>query len=359
KKKKRKKKRRANQIKTSHFKSVLSPSPLSLSSHHLASAFYFPPFPFSLLPRQEGRPAARQRAAMESLRLICDETIPRARERMDSFEEEFASSLDSIKAKVECTAQTHGKLWKLKSTLRDAEDEFVKVLSVKTQKEAKQMRLRDSISAVRNRLEELRKTLQIQTSRRDEYAGTISQLYLGNRDSELSGKTQEALLWYDRILGFQIEGGHGVKFTFRNINVKNPSEEYSFTVRHENDTYSLLACDPQLNDTKELIHELNRTNGLFKFVRTMREKFQEAASSGFLSQSSTPQQQELSTISASAPALSVYTDQSDSPTQREERSDDVKRHPKKVNRGRVGRKELPSPESIRRSPRLRVSSRVR
>ncbi|CAI0547438.1 unnamed protein product, partial [Linum tenue] len=350
KKKKRKKKRRANQIKTSHFKSVLSPSPLSLSSHHLASAFYFPPFPFSLLPRQEGRPAARQRAAMESLRLICDETIPRARERMDSFEEEFASSLDSIKAKVECTAQTHGKLWKLKSTLRDAEDEFVKVLSVKTQKEAKQMRLRDSISAVRNRLEELRKTLQIQTSRRDEYAGTISQLYLGNRDSELSGKTQEALLWYDRILGFQIEGGHGVKFTFRNINVKNPSEEYSFTVRHENDTYSLLACDPQLNDTKELIHELNRTNGLFKFVRTMREKFQEAASSGFLSQSSTPQQQELSTISASAPALSVYTDQSDSPTQREERS---------VNRGRVGRKELPSPESIRRSPRLRVSSRVR
>ncbi|CAI0547441.1 unnamed protein product, partial [Linum tenue] len=337
KKKKRKKKRRANQIKTSHFKSVLSPSPLSLSSHHLASAFYFPPFPFSLLPRQEGRPAARQRAAMESLRLICDETIPRARERMDSFEEEFASSLDSIKAKVECTAQTHGKLWKLKSTLRDAEDEFVKVLSVKTQKEAKQMRLRDSISAVRNRLEELRKTLQIQTSRRDEYAGTISQLYLvlatyedkGNRDSELSGKTQEALLWYDRILGFQIEGGH------------------------------VLACDPQLNDTKELIHELNRTNGLFKFVRTMREKFQEAASSGFLSQSSTPQQQELSTISASAPALSVYTDQSDSPTQREERSDDVKRHPKKVNRGRVGRKELPSPESIRRSPRLRVSSRVR
>ncbi|CAI0447530.1 unnamed protein product [Linum tenue] len=227
---------------------------------------------------------------MESLRLICDQTIPRARERMDSFEEEFASSLDSIKAKAECTAQTQGKLWKLKSNLRDAEDEFVKVLSVKTQKEAKQMRLRDSISAVRDRLEELRKTLQIQKSRRDEYAGIISQLSLacatyedkGTQDNQLRGETQEALLWYSRVLGLQIEGGHGVKFTFRNINVKHPSEEYSFTVRHENDTYSLLACDPQLNDTKELIHELNRTNGLFKFVRTMREKFQEAALSGIL-----------------------------------------------------------------------------
>ncbi|CAI0447527.1 unnamed protein product [Linum tenue] len=289
---------------------------------------------------------------MESLRLICDQTIPRARERMDSFEEEFASSLDSIKAKAECTAQTQGKLWKLKSNLRDAEDEFVKVLSVKTQKEAKQMRLRDSISAVRDRLEELRKTLQIQKSRRDEYAGIISQLSLGTQDNQLRGETQEALLWYSRVLGLQIEGGHGVKFTFRNINVKHPSEEYSFTVRHENDTYSLLACDPQLNDTKELIHELNRTNGLFKFVRTMREKFQEAALSGFLPQSSAPEQQELSTISASAPVLSVYTDHSDSPTRREECSDDARRHPKKANRGRVGRKKLLSPESIRQSPRL-------
>ncbi|CAI0447528.1 unnamed protein product [Linum tenue] len=267
---------------------------------------------------------------MESLRLICDQTIPRARERMDSFEEEFASSLDSIKAKAECTAQTQGKLWKLKSNLRDAEDEFVKVLSVKTQKEAKQMRLRDSISAVRDRLEELRKTLQIQKSRRDEYAGIISQLSLacatyedkGTQDNQLRGETQEALLWYSRVLGLQIEGGH------------------------------VLACDPQLNDTKELIHELNRTNGLFKFVRTMREKFQEAALSGFLPQSSAPEQQELSTISASAPVLSVYTDHSDSPTRREECSDDARRHPKKANRGRVGRKKLLSPESIRQSPRL-------
>ena len=36
-------------------------------------------------------------------------------------------------------------------------------------------------------------------------------------------------------------------------------------------------CDPYLSGTKELLNELNKSNGLFKFVRTMREKFQQAA----------------------------------------------------------------------------------
>lgn len=45
---------------------------------------------------------------------------------------------------------------------------------------------------------------------------------------------------------------------------------------------SVLDCDPHLNDTNELIHELNKTNGLFKFVRVMRGKFQEVAAQGRL-----------------------------------------------------------------------------
>ncbi|CAN1335038.1 Kinetochore protein SPC25 homolog [Linum perenne] len=273
---------------------------------------------------------------METLRLISEQKIPRELERMDSFAEHFATSLDSVKVKAAETAQCHGKLWKLKSTLRDAEDEFVKVLSVKTRKEARQMALIDSINAVRNRLEELRRNLQIQTSRRDDYAGIISQLsldyatfeYIGNQNDECRGETQEALSWYNRVLGFQIECGR------------------------------VLACDPQLNDTKELLHELNRTNGLFKFVRTMRERFQEVAAPGSLYQPRNPQQ-ELSTISASAPAMSVSTNQSESSTHKEEYSDNAGRRSKKVNRGRVDRKELLSPESVRRSPRFKTLEQVR
>ncbi|CAN0890375.1 Kinetochore protein SPC25 homolog [Linum grandiflorum] len=289
---------------------------------------------------------------METLRLISEQKIPLELERMDSFAEHFVTSLDLVNVKAVDTAQCHGKLWKLKSTLRDAEDEFVKVLSVKTRKEARQMGLKDSINAVRNRLEELRRNLQIQTSRRDEYARIVSQLSRGNPDDDSRADTQEALSWYNRVLGFHIEGGHGVKFTFENINMKNPSEKYSFTIRHENDTYSLLACDPQVNDTKELIYELNRTNGLFKFVRTMREKFQEVAASGSLYQS-TSLQPDLFTISASAPAVSASTYQSESSTPNKDHSGNAGRRSKTVNHGRAGKKQLLSPESMRRSPRFR------
>lgn len=44
--------------------------------------------------------------------------------------------------------------------------------------------------------------------------------------------------------------------------------------------FLVIECDPQLNDAKELLRELNRSNGLFKFVRTMREKFQAAVTHG-------------------------------------------------------------------------------
>jgi len=43
---------------------------------------------------------------------------------------------------------------------------------------------------------------------------------------------------------------------------------------------SVLSCEPFLSETKGLIHELNNTNDLFKFVRVMRKKFQEAVAQG-------------------------------------------------------------------------------
>lgn len=42
----------------------------------------------------------------------------------------------------------------------------------------------------------------------------------------------------------------------------------------------VLKCDPRLSGTTELVYELNKSNGLFKFVRTMRERFQQAAAQG-------------------------------------------------------------------------------
>jgi kinetochore protein Spc25 len=43
---------------------------------------------------------------------------------------------------------------------------------------------------------------------------------------------------------------------------------------------SVLRCEPSVNGIEELVHELNKTDGLFKFVRVMRKKFQEAVAQG-------------------------------------------------------------------------------
>ncbi|KAH9776305.1 kinetochore protein SPC25-like [Citrus sinensis] len=243
------------------------------------------------------------RAKMESMRVICDREITINEQKMDSVTASFLQSLESIKAKSRATVQNQ----------------------LKTRKEAKQMATRDSISVTKAKLEELKRNVEAQRARRDDYSAIISQQSLAlattaektKQDLERKGQIQQAISWYNRVLGFHIEGGHGVRFTFSNINMKNPNEEYSFTIRHADDTYTLLYCDPPLNDIKELIQELNRTNGLFKFVRIMREKFEEAATVGLSSQSSTLHQ-DYCTISVSAPSFSVSTDRSESPAKTNE-----------------------------------------
>ena len=43
---------------------------------------------------------------------------------------------------------------------------------------------------------------------------------------------------------------------------------------------TVLSCEPSFDGIEELVHELNKTDGLFKFVRVMRKKFQEALAQG-------------------------------------------------------------------------------
>lgn len=42
----------------------------------------------------------------------------------------------------------------------------------------------------------------------------------------------------------------------------------------------MLDCHPYVSEANKLIKELNVTNGLYNFVRTMRTKFQEIAAGG-------------------------------------------------------------------------------
>ncbi|KAF8005928.1 hypothetical protein BT93_K0264 [Corymbia citriodora subsp. variegata] len=157
------------------------------------------------------------RAKMESLRLACEAEISGEQRRIDAFASSFLDSLQSMKAKTRETVQNQGRLSKLKSSLKEAEDELVKALAVKTRIEAKRMAITDSISAVKSRQENLKRSLQDQKARRDKCAAIVSQELIALTAFEekneqrmgQKGDIQEAISWYNKVLGFQIEGGNG------------------------------------------------------------------------------------------------------------------------------------------------------
>ncbi|XP_023006028.1 uncharacterized protein LOC111498903 [Cucurbita maxima] len=305
------------------------------------------------------------RAKMESLRMVREKEIPFQLEKMESFADSFRKSLESISAKSQENALSQVKLGELKARLREAEDELVKALAVKTRKEAKRLAITDSLAASRSRIEKLRNTLQDCKAKRDKYSNIISQQSLAlsssehkeTQESDCRSDLQEAISWYNRVLGFHIEGGHGVTFSFKKIIKDNPDKEYSFTIRHANDTYTLLDCTPSLRDIKGLIHELNETNGLFKFVKVMRRRFQEAAAEG-VGAEALSLHQDSTMISLSAPGLSSSTDGSESSTQ------EIDNHVQPEETNNRSKKFLPgnkpgiqspgSAFSLRRSPRFQV-----
>ncbi|CAK9330233.1 unnamed protein product [Citrullus colocynthis] len=304
------------------------------------------------------------RARLEKLRIVREKEIPFQEQKMESFADSFCKAVESINVRSRANALSQGKLGELKARLREAEDELVKALAVKTRKEAKRLAIIDSLATSKSRIEELRNTLQDCKARRDEYSTIISQQSLAlssserkePQESECRNEIQEAISWYKRVLDFHIEGGHGVKFSFKKINIDDPDKEYSFTIRHANDTYMLLDCNPSLPDIKELIQELNKTNGLFKLVRIMRRRFQEAAAEGIGSQALS-QHQGSTIISMSAPGLSSSTERSESSTEEinKDELEETNKHSKTIIPGKKPAiKSSGSAFSLRRSPRFKV-----
>ncbi|KAK4264367.1 hypothetical protein QN277_025557 [Acacia crassicarpa] len=300
---------------------------------------------------------------MESGRLNCDTEIPVLQHKIDVFSSSYRESLESLRARSQETAQYQAKLEDTKAKLREAEADLVKALGVKTRKEAKRMALMDAIASAKTRVEDLKSSVQKQISKNNEYAAILYQQSPASEET-MNGSTERkdeilaAISWYNTVLGFHVEGGRGVKFTFKNIDPSNPNEECFFTIRHENDTYTLLNCEPSLKGMEELIRELNKTNGLFKYVRVMRRKFQEAVHGSVASLNF--EHQESAIISTSAPDLSISSFRSDSPTKKNENQvqpTKVERPSKKQSLGRRAISAALSPgsaSSVRQSPRLRA-----
>ncbi|CAI8609100.1 unnamed protein product [Vicia faba] len=269
-----------------------------------------------------------------------------------------------ITSKSQQTSQNQRQLQDVKCKLKEVEDELVQVLAEKTRKEAKKMALMNAIATAKAGVGILNTSIQEVRARKQEYTAILSQQSFAleafegklNESIEHTNETREAISWYNRVLGFHVKGGRGVKFTFKNINLKNPNEEYTFVVLHDKNTYSLLSCEPPLESIEELVDELNKTDGLFKFVKAMRKKFQETSVQGSLVLT-TVEPGESAFITSSAPGTSIRGDSTTTENDQQVELSDGSAQLKKKNNRRRKSLALLSPDSassVRKSPRLKV-----
>ncbi|KAL6182458.1 hypothetical protein ACLB2K_043878 [Fragaria x ananassa] len=189
----------------------------------------------------DSKPEDSVRSKIQSQRLACDREIRTHLHKTDAATAALHDSLASIRAKVRETVQCQGRLGEAKAKLREAEEELFKALAAKTRKEAKRMAMMDAISARKARIDQLKRVVQDQRAKRDEYAAILKQQFSESEDRSVEDskeEIEEAISWYNEVLGFHVEGGQGVRFKFKNVNSKNPDEEFSFTVRLANDVYT-------------------------------------------------------------------------------------------------------------------------
>ncbi|KAL0908770.1 hypothetical protein M5K25_023279 [Dendrobium thyrsiflorum] len=228
------------------------------------------------------------RLKMAQVRLACEQEIRACCERSGLLATSIRESIKSIKPLVENAETNRGKLAMLKDYLKEMESTFREALKANASKEAKHASISEAISAMAVRIEYLKKTVDDQRAKKDEYEAVLSQQLLALQKIEEKNEgdvieiknLKEKTNWYRSVLGFHAEGGEGVKFIFSKIDRNDQDKEYWFVLRLDGDIYTLLHCNPELHDIDDLIEELNRTNGLFKFVRSMREKFQEISCKG-------------------------------------------------------------------------------
>ncbi|CAD6227878.1 unnamed protein product [Miscanthus lutarioriparius] len=182
--------------------------------------------------------------------------------------------------------------------------------TVQTSRRSKHKLMTESISNTTATNEQLRRLVMDRRATRDECMNAISnqlkdiESLEAESDADGDKNLENALMWYDKFLGFQVVGEEGVKFVFNKIDVQSPDKEYSFCVKLVEERYILVRCVPFVDGTEELVKDLNCNNDLYKFVRVMRNRFQAATISGnLLSSSFCPDV--LSITSSSFSALSL------------------------------------------------------
>ncbi|TKW19091.1 hypothetical protein SEVIR_5G475100v4 [Setaria viridis] len=304
-------------------------------------------------------PAVDLLRRMQDRRAAIQRRISHAQERATATAAAFSAALLSARSIANQTVSNRAQLNDLKQQLRKLEADLAQALSVQTSKRSKHKLMSESILNTTATNEQLRSLVMDQRARRDEYVNAISNQLQAIESLEAENDTkgdknlEKAIMWYDKFLGFQVVGGEGVKFVFSKIDVQSPDREYSFCIKLIEERYILVHCVPFVDGSKELVKHLNCNNDLYKFVRTMRERFQVATISGNLSAISfCPDMSSITSSSLSALSLDSRSENSTNQRHTRSRSKNLKIPTKKGLSSQSAASPGSMVRNMRRSPRI-------
>lgn len=102
----------------------------------------------------------------------------------------------------------------------------------------------------------VKKMLSVKLKHKKQFCGTIGFLVsMLKLDVVIEIQIHALLFMYlflSSVIYLQVFCSLGVKFTFKNINSRNPNEEYSLTVRYANDTYTCKLYRPVIGHVEML-----------------------------------------------------------------------------------------------------------
>jgi len=287
--------------------------------------------------------------------------IAAGRDRDASDSAAYRAGLQSARSGAHQTLSRQEDLAGLKKQVLDLEADLAQALSLKHAKESKCERTRESISTSAAACEQLRNLVADQRSRRDQHAAVVWRVLQAvealeiksSEDEQLRKDVDKAAFWYQESLGLRVDAGEGVlKFIFDKVDLQIPEKEFSFSLRFDNDRYTLTQSSQPVEDFEELLKDLNLTNDLLKFIKIIRQRFQAALVNG--TPVTTTVCPDGSPLPISSPVITSVdsrnkngADQNHSQSKNKKQSLPAKR--------RASALSAASPDSVRRSPRFPVN----
>ncbi|VAH12577.1 unnamed protein product [Triticum turgidum subsp. durum] len=305
------------------------------------------------------QPRSRMAEDLAAQRAACDRRMAAGRDRFASASAAVRAAAASARSAAHQSVSRREDLDGLKKRLRDLGADLGQALSLKLTMESKCERLRESISASAATSEQLGDLVTGQRSRSERHAAVISDVLeaaeafeaKNDEDVTLMKDMEKAICWYQKRLGFQaVVEGEGVKFIFDKVDSQSPEKEFSFSLKFDKDRCTLLRCSPPVEDSEELVKDLNLTNDLVKFVRIIRQRFQAAALNGDLPVSPT-----VCSDASAIPISSPVTKSVDSTSKNDRdksNSQSKNRKPALPAKRKASALLAASPGSVRRSPRF-------